>query len=55
MCDKKLKDKEYETHLPSCERRTREAQIKNNSAQQNIMNSSSYANSKPNLNFKFKK
>ncbi len=55
MCDKKYKDKEYETHLVSCERRTREAQIKNKTAQQNVMNSSSYANSKPNLNFKFKK
>jgi hypothetical protein len=55
MCDKKYKDKEYETHLPSCERRTRDAQVKNQTVQQNVMNSSSYANSKPSFNIKFKK
>ncbi len=49
MCDRKYNENAYTKHLPTCERRTREAQMNNKGK----MVTASHSN-KPNLNVRFK-
>jgi hypothetical protein len=59
LCNRKYNEKAFDKHLPTCERRAKEAQFKNKGKTGTggtmTANTTSYANSKPNLNLKFNK
>lgn len=59
MCNRKYNEQAYMKHLPTCERRTKEAMMKNKlkpSGGNNINTNGTYSYSnKPNLNVKFGK
>lgn len=57
MCNRKYNENAFDKHLPTCERRAKESQFKNKARPTSIIsgNTTTYANSKPNLNLKFNK
>lgn len=61
MCNRKYNEQAYAKHLPTCERRTKEANLKskfkgqNSNTANNININGTYTGSKPNLNVKFGK
>ena len=52
MCNRKYNEQAYTKHLPTCERRSKEAQMKGKAKQSGP---TSNISSKPNLNVRFKK
>ena len=59
LCNRRYNENAFDKHLSTCERRAKEVQFKNKGkpGTGSIMtaNTTSYANSKPNLNLKFNK
>lgn len=63
MCNRRYNENAYSKHLPTCERRTKEAAMKNknkpqiggSSGNSNMNNTGTTYGNKPNLNVKFGK
>ncbi len=57
MCNRKYNEQAYNKHLPTCERRTKEAMIKSKmkSGTSGSIGTTSGYNNKPNLNVRFNK